>query len=62
MLVIESSQTPTKDPVMKRILKNKNSKIVKRILNKNNKGQFAIPHILKRYYKVTAVKILQYVL
>lgn len=62
MLVIESSQTPTKDPVMKRILKNKNSKLVKRILNKNNKGQFAIPRILKRYYKVTAVKILQYVL
>ena len=32
--VIESSQNPTKDPVMKRILKNKNSEIVKRILKR----------------------------
>ena len=46
---------------MKRMLKHKNSKIVKRILNKNN-GHFAVPPILKRYYEVTAIKILQYVL
>lgn len=41
--------------------KNKNLKIAKRILNKNNKGHFAVPHILKRYCEATAIKILQYV-
>lgn len=46
---------------MERIRKNKNLKIVKRILNKNNKGHFAVPHILERYCEVTAIKILQYV-
>lgn len=40
-------------------MKNKNAKIVKRIWNKNNEGQFAAPHtrIFKTLYEVTAAKI-----